>query len=160
MTTTRKCFIVTLLISALLCLSAVFFDFQPKPAVHAVTVTSRVEDITSDTTWVDKELIANTTYRIKEGVTLTITGKIKAPGDSDSIKYVISGGTIKFSGEGQYGDYFEIERKKTFTFDGVTVDGEGKEYTNPFIRNGNSGTIINLNNCTLKNYKIKKGTFV
>ena len=160
MTTTRKCFIVTLLISALLCLSAVFFDFQPKPAVHAVTVTSRVEDITSDTTWVDKELIANTTYRIKEGVTLTITGKIKAPGDSDSIKYVISGGTIKFSGEGQYGDYFEIERKKTFTFDGVTIDGEGKEYTNPFIRNGNSGTIINLNNCTLKNYKIKKGNYI
>ena len=160
MTTTRKCFIVTLLISALLCLSAVFFDFQPKPAVHAVTVTSRVEDITSDTTWVDKELIANTTYRIKEGVTLTITGKIKAPGDSDSIKYVISGGTIKFSGEGQYGDYFEIERKKTFTFNGVTIDGEGKEYTNPFIRNGNSGTIINLNNCTLKNYKIKKGNYI
>ena len=160
MTTTRKCFIVTLLISALLCLSAVFFDFQPKPAVHAATVTSRVEDITSDTTWVDKELIANTTYRIKEGVTLTITGKIKAPGDSDSIKYVISGGTIKFSGEGQYGDYFEIERKKTFTFDGVTIDGEGKEYTNPFIRNGNSGTIINLNNCTLKNYKIKKGNYI
>ena len=155
MTTTRKCFIVTLLISALLCLSAVFFDFQPKPAVHAATVTSRVEDITSDTTWVDKELIANTTYRIKEGVTLTITGKIKAPGDSDSINYVISGGTIKFSGEGQYGDYFEIERKKTFTFDVVTIDGEGKEYTNPIIDNGNSGTIINLNNCTIKNYKRK-----
>ena len=156
MTTTRKCFIVTLLISALLCLSAVFFDFQPKPAVHAVTVTSRVEDITSDTTWVDKELIKNTTYRIKEGVTLTITGKIKAPGDSDSIKYVISGGTIKFSGEGQYGDYFDIGYKKTFTFDGVTIDGEGKEYTHPFFDNGQTDTIINLNNCTLKNYKVKK----
>ena len=100
-------------------------------------------------TWDNIRLEPDTTYEIKSGVTVTLVGKIVVRGN-----ITITGGTIRTTPEAQ--GHFDTGYEFTFTLNGVTIDGEGKEYSRSIIDNGVPKTIINLNNCIIKDYKIKK----
>ena len=143
----KRTLYVVLFVVMAACLTGMFFSFQPKPA-EAWTGTKLIT-ISSDTTWDNIRLEPDTTYEIKSGVTVTLVGKIVVRGN-----ITITGGTIRTTPEAQ--GHFDTGYEFTFTLDGVTIDGEGKEYARPIIDNGNSKTIINLNNCIIKDYKIKK----
>ncbi len=143
----KRTLYVVLLVVIAACLTGMFFGFQPKPA-EAWTGTKLIT-ISSDTTWDNIRLEPDTTYEIKSGVTVTLVGKIVVRGN-----ITITGGTIRTTPEAQ--GHFDTGYEHTFTLDGVTIDGEGKEYARSIIDNGNSKTIINLNNCIIKDYKIKK----
>ena len=143
----KRTLYVVLLVVMAACLTGMFFSFQPKPA-EAWTGTKLIT-ISSDTTWDNIRLEPDTTYEIKSGVTVTLVGKIVVRGN-----ITITGGTIRTTPEAQ--GHFDTGYEFTFTLDGVTIDGEGKEYSRSIIDNGNSKTIINLNNCIIKDYKIKK----
>ena len=143
----KRTLYVVLLVVVAACLTGMFFSFQPKPA--AAWTGTKLITISSDTTWDNIRLEPDTTYEIKNGVTVTLVGKITVRGN-----ITITGGTIRTTPEAK--GYFDTGYEFTFTLDGVTIDGEGNEYSGPIIDNGNSKTIINLNNCIIKDYKIKK----
>ena len=143
----KRTLYVVLLVVMAACLTGMFFSFQPKPA--AAWTGTKLITISSDTTWDNIRLEPDTTYEIKSGVTVTLVGKIVVRGN-----ITITGGTIRTTPEAQ--GHFDAGYEHTFTLDGVTIDGEGKEYSRSIIDNGNSKTIINLNNCIIKDYKIKK----
>ena len=143
----KRTLYVVLLVVVAACLTGMFFSFQPKPA--AAWTGTKLITISSDTTWDNIRLEPDTTYEIKSGVTVTLVGKITVRGN-----ITITGGTIRTTPEAK--GYFDTGYEFTFTLDGVTIDGEGNEYSGPIIDNGNSKTIINLNNCIIKDYKIKK----
>ena len=143
----KRTLYVVLLVVMAACLTGMFFSFQPKPA--AAWTGTKLITISSDTTWDNIRLEPDTTYEIKSGVTVTLVGKIVVRGN-----ITITGGTIRTTPEAQ--GHFDTGYEHTFTLNGVTIDGEGKEYSRSIIDNGNSKTIINLNNCIIKDYKIKK----
>ena len=143
----KRTLYVVLLVVMAACLTGMFFSFQPKPA--AAWTGTKLITISSDTTWDNIRLEPDTTYEIKSGVTVTLVGEIVVRGN-----ITITGGTIRTTPEAQ--GHFDTGYEHTFTLNGVTIDGEGKEYSRSIIDNGNSKTIINLNNCIIKDYKIKK----
>ena len=143
----KKTLYVILLVVMAACFTSMFFSFQPKSA--AAWTGTKLITISSDTTWDNIRLDPDTTYEIKKGVTVTLVGKITVRGN-----ITITGGTIRTTPEAQ--GHFDTGYEHTFTLDGVTIDGEGKEYARSIIDNGISKTIINLNNCIIKDYKIKK----
>lgn len=143
----KRTLYVVLLVVMAACLTGMFFSFQPKPA--AAWTGTKLITISSDTTWDNIRLDPDTTYEIKSGVTVTLVGEIVVRGN-----ITITGGTIRTTPEAQ--GHFDTGYEHTFTLDGVTIDGEGKEYSRSIIDNGIPKTIINLNNCIIKDYKIKK----
>ena len=143
----KRTLYVVLLVVMAACLTGMFFSFQPKPA--AAWTGTKLITISSDTTWDNIRLEPDTTYEIKSGVTVTLVGKIVVRGN-----ITITGGTIRTTPEAQ--GHFDTGYEFTFTLNGVTIDGEGKEYSRSIIDNGIPKTIINLNNCIIKDYKIKK----
>lgn len=143
----KRTLYVVLLVVMAACLTGMFFSFQPKPA--AAWTGTKLITISSDTTWDNIRLEPDTTYEIKSGVTVTLVGTIVVRGN-----ITITGGTIRTTPEAQ--GHFDTGYEHTFTLDGVTIDGEGKEYARSIIDNGIPKTIINLNNCIIKDYKIKK----
>ena len=143
----KRTLYVVLLVVMAACLTGMFFSFQPKPA--AAWTGTKLITISSDTTWDNIRLEPDTTYEIKNGVTVTLVGEIVVRGN-----ITITGGTIRTTPEAQ--GHFDTGYEHTFTLNGVTIDGEGKEYSRSIIDNGVPKTIINLNNCIIKDYKIKK----
>ena len=143
----KRTLYVVLLVVMAACFTGMFFSFQPKPA--AAWTGTKLITISSDTTWDNIRLEPDTTYEIKSGVTVTLVGKIVVRGN-----ITITGGTIRTTPEAQ--GHFDTGYEFTFTLNGVTIDGEGKEYSRSIIDNGVPKTIINLNNCIIKDYKIKK----
>ena len=143
----KKTLYVILLVVMAACFTSMFFSFQPKSA--AAWTGTKLITISSDTTWDNIRLDPDTTYEIKKGVTVTLVGKITVRGN-----ITITGGTIRTTPDAK--GYFDTGYEYTFTLNDVTIDGEGNEYSGPIIDNGNPKTIINLNRCTIKDYKIKK----
>ena len=143
----KKILYVILLVVMAACSTSMFFSFQPKSA--AAWTGTKLITISSDTTWDNIRLNPDTTYEIKKGVTVTLVGTITVRGN-----ITITGGTIRTTPDAE--GYFDAGYEYTFTLNDVTIDGEGNEYSHPIIKNGNSKTIINLNRCTIKDYKIKK----
>ena len=144
----KKILYVILLVVMAACSTSMFFSFQPKSA--AAWTGTKLITISSDTTWDNIRLNPDTTYEIKKGVTVTLVGTITVRGN-----ITITGGTIRTTPDAK--GYFDAGYEyTTFTLNDVTIDGEGNEYSDPIIKNGNSKTIINLNRCTIKDYKIKK----
>ena len=144
----KKTLYVILLVVMAACFTSMFFIFQPKSA--AAWTGTKLITISSDTTWDNIRLDPDTTYEIKKGVTVTLVGTITVRGN-----ITITGGTIRTTPDAK--GYFDAGYEyTTFTLNDVTIDGEGNEYSDPIIKNGNSKTIINLNRCTIKDYKIKK----
>ena len=143
----KKTLYVILLVVMAACFTSMFFSFQPKSA--AAWTGTKLITISSDTTWDNIRLDPDTTYEIKKGVTVTLVGKITVRGN-----ITITGGTIRTTPAAK--GYFDTGYEYTFTLNDVTIDGEGNEYSGPIIDNGNPKTIINLNRCTIKDYKIKK----
>lgn len=144
----KKILYVILLVVMAACSTSMFFSFQPKSA--AAWTGTKLITISSDTTWDNIRLDPDTTYEIKKGVTVTLVGTITVRGN-----ITITGGTIRTTPDAK--GYFDAGYEyTTFTLNDVTIDGEGNEYSHPIIKNGNPKTIINLNRCTIKDYKIKK----
>ena len=144
MRTRKRSFMFLLIVIAALCVSALPFVMTAPKTVSAAG-TTYIKTISVDTTWSDgTELKDNTTYQIKSGVTVTISGKVRARNN------VISGGTIKFSDSKSY---IDIVEKCTFTVENATIDGNNNGSYNYFIRGTTSHSEVtaNFNNSTIMN---------